>query len=139
MKGHHTHINTPTHKHTCPVPSRCCLFFGFFLTSSWMSADQQMAAFSGARKERSRPDGGVSAAAVRLTGALISLCSQSGSDDRSVAMGPSQRAESSREAETDNGITGDADDATLLLLFIAPTLGCDETPQLFGSITHSCL
>lgn len=52
-------------------------------------------------------------------------------------MGPSQRAESSREAETDNGITADANDSTVLLLVITLTFGCDETPQQFGSITHT--
>lgn len=48
----------------------------------------------------------LSAAAVGLTGALISLCSQSGShgwQERGEApMGPSQHADSSREAEPDN-------------------------------------
>lgn len=33
-------------------------------------------------------------------------------------------------------ITGDASDSTLLFLFIALTLGCDETPKQFGSITR---
>lgn len=62
---------------------------------------------------------------VALAGALISLCSQSGSHGRQERgegpMGPSQRAESSREAETDNGITADANDSAVLLLVITLT------------------
>lgn len=84
-----------------------------------------------------------SAAAVVFSTTLISLCSQFGSHGRrergEPLMGPSQRAEAGRGAETDNWNHRRRARLNVLLLFIALTFGCDETPQRFGSITHARL
>lgn len=107
-------FNTSAHTHACrPVPSHCWFWFLFFFNSAGCFSRQAGGCVHWSEEEEEparwwRPSSflAVSAAAMALTGALISWCSQSDSHGRQerdeALMAPSQRAEPSREAETDN-------------------------------------